>query len=66
MNSEKAYCVNVIDFYREMGELKGHLKTKDSTKKYYLEDDFYNKAKHFLKEKSEKQLRLSAARSAGN
>ena len=48
-----------IYFYREIDKLKGHLKTKDSQKKYYLQDYFYNKAKHYLKEKTEKQLLLS-------
>ena len=41
-------------------------KDKKLTKNCYLEDDFYNKAKHFLKEKTEKQLRLAFARPARN
>ena len=28
--SRQRNCVNEIDFYREIEELKGHLKTKDS------------------------------------
>ena len=64
--SRQRNCVNEIDFYREIEELKGHLKTKDSHSNCYLEDDFYKKSKHFLKEKTEKELRLSAARPARN
>ena len=41
-------------------------KTRDSQKNCYLEDDFYNKAEHFLNDKTEKQLRLSANHPAGN
>ena len=52
-------CENEINFCREIDKLKGNLKTKDSQKNYYLQDYFYNKAKHFLKEKTEKHLRLS-------
>ena len=50
--SRQRNCVNEIDFFKEMEEVKGQLKTKDS-KKCFLEDDFYNKAKHFLKENRE-------------
>ena len=47
-------CVNEIDFYREIEELKGYLKTKDTQKNGYLEHDFYNKAKHFLNGKKQR------------
>ena len=57
--SRQRNCANENDFYREKEELKGQLNTKDSQKKCYLEDDNYKKAKQFLKEKTEKQLRLS-------
>ena len=52
-------CVNGADFYREIEQLKTQLKTKDSRITFYLDDDFYDKAKTFLKEKTEKQLGLS-------
>ena len=38
--SRQRNSANEINFYREMKELKGHLKTKDSQKKCYLEDEF--------------------------
>lgn len=57
--SPQCNCVNEIDFYRVIEEFKGHLETKDTQKNCCLEDGFYNKAKHFLKEETEKQLRLS-------
>ena len=52
-------CVNETDFYREIEKLKSKLKTKDSPITFYLDDDFYDKAKTFLKEKTEKQLDVS-------
>ena len=52
-------CVNERDFYWEIKKLKSKLKTKDSPITFYLDDDLYDKAKTFLKEKREKQLNVS-------
>lgn len=52
------HCVSQEDFYQEVEEMKKQLKTKDSPLTLYLEDNFYDKAKNFLKEKMEKQLGL--------
>ena len=47
------------NFYREVDQLKGKLKTKDSKITLYIEDSFYEKARNFLKKKMEKQLGLN-------
>ena len=52
-------CVNEAEFYGQIEQLKSQQKTKDSRITCYLEDDLYDKAKHILKEKTEKQLGLS-------
>ena len=52
-------CVNETDFYREIEKLKSKLKTKDCPITFYLDDDFYDKARIFLKKKTEKQLDVS-------
>ena len=54
-----ANCVSQEEFYKEVEELKGQQKTKDSKITLYLEDNFYDKAKSFLKEKMVNQLELS-------
>ena len=51
---QDANCVCQEDFYREVDQLKGKLKTKDSKITLYIEDSFYEKAKNFLKQKIEK------------
>ena len=53
-----ANCVSQEEFYKEVEELKRQ-KTKDSKITLYLEDDFFDKAKSFLKEKMVNQLELS-------
>ena len=50
---ESTNCVNEAEFYRQIEQLKSQQKTKDSRITCYLEDDLYDKAKHFLKEKTE-------------
>ena len=50
-------CVNEAKFYRQIEQLKSQQKTKDSRITCYLEDDLYDKAKHFLKEKNGKTTR---------
>ena len=57
---EESYCVNKAEFYQQIEQLKRQQKTKDSRITCYLEDDLFDKAKHFLKEKTEKQLGLAA------
>ena len=42
-------CVNEAEFYRQIEQLKSQQKTNDSRITCYLEDDLYDKAKHFLK-----------------
>lgn len=51
-------CVNEADFYRQIEELKSQLKTKDSWITCYVEDNFYDKAKNFVKQKRQRQLGL--------
>ena len=51
--------VSQEEFYKEVEELKRQQKTKDSKITLYLEDNFYDKAKCFLKEKMMNQLELS-------
>lgn len=52
-------CVDEEQFYREVEQLKSQLKTKDSKITCYLENEFYDKAKNFLREKTQKQLGLT-------
>ena len=54
-----ANCVSQEDFYKEVEELKRQQKTKDSKITLYLEDNFYEKAKSFFKEKMVNQLEFS-------
>ena len=44
-------CINKLELYREIEEFKSHLKTN--------KEDFYDKVKHFLKEKQEMRIDLS-------
>ena len=53
-----ANCVSQEEFYK-VEKLKRQQKTKDSKITLYLEDNFYDKAKSFLKEKMVNQLELS-------
>ena len=59
VESRQRNCVNEIDFYREIQELKGQLKTKRLTKKLLFRRLFLQQGQTFLERKTVRQLCLS-------
>ena len=54
-------CATKEIFYKELNTLKQNKKRKDSLITLFIEDQFYNEAKEFLKGESEKHSDLSTS-----
>ena len=61
-SAEREVCVDKEAFYKTVEEIKAKQKTKDSQITLFVDDKFYNRAKHFLKAKVEDEQALAEVR----
>ena len=61
-SAEREVCVDKEGFYKTVEEIKAKQKTKDSPITLFVDDKFYNRAKHFLKAKVEDEQALAEVR----
>ena len=61
-SAEREVCVDKETFYKTVEEIKAKQKTKDSPITLFVDDKFYNRAKHFLKAKVEDEQALAEVR----
>ena len=61
-SAEREVCVDKEAFYKTVEEIKAKQKTKDSPITLFVDDKFYNRAKHFLKAKVEDEQALAEVR----
>ena len=61
-SAEREVCVDKEAFYKTVEEIKAKQKTKDSPITLFVDDEFYNRAKHFLKAKVEDEQALAEVR----